>query len=70
MASNPNASFSETVPLPDGREIIVRAYDNGEVRLKVSGAPYVLKQCFLSINGQAEILLSPGGQGSAVPKKY
>lgn len=57
--------------LPGGRKVRVLAYDNGEVRFHLDGTPYVMSECFLagSSGGHAIIKLSPGRQGSAVPRK-
>jgi hypothetical protein len=72
MAQNPDPptqTFTKGVRLPDKRTVTVYAYDNGDVRIEVNGSPYVLSKCHLPEEGQmTEIRLSPGKQGSNVPK--
>jgi hypothetical protein len=70
MARNPDSPdnvFSEWVTLPDGRRIRVMAYDDGSIRFRVEGTPYVLAEAFLSGSSQdtAILKLSPGKNGSA-----
>jgi hypothetical protein len=74
MPSNPDAPvavYIKTLELPDGRTIRIRAYDNGEVRFRLSGTPYVLAEAYLSggPKDHAIIKLSPGKQGSATYTK-
>lgn len=70
MAKSPDSPdnvFSEWVTLPDGRRIRVMAYDDGSIRFRVEGTPYVLTEAFLSGSSQdtAILKLSPGRAGSA-----
>jgi hypothetical protein len=63
----PATIFAETLELPDGRTVRVRAYQNGEVRIRVDRCPYVISEAYLSggPHDHAIIKLSPGKQGSA-----
>ncbi|MEU9731081.1 hypothetical protein [Streptomyces sp. NPDC048002] len=70
MAKSPDSPdnvFSEWVTLPDGRRIRVMAYDDGSIRFRVEGTPYVLTEAFLSGSSAdtAILKLSPGKAGSA-----
>lgn len=69
---SPNNVFSEWVTLPDGRRIRVMAYDDGSIRLRVEGTPYVLTEAFLSGSSQdtAILKLSPGKAGSAAHRNW
>ncbi len=59
-------AFSEALTLPDGRKARVQAYEDGSVRFRLDGGPYVLAEAFLAgAERQAILKLSPGGQGSA-----
>lgn len=69
---SPNNVFSEWVTLPDGRRIRVMAYEDGSIRFRVDGAPYVLAEAFLSGSSQdkAILKLSPGKAGSASHRNW
>lgn len=41
-------NFGEWVTLPDGRRIRVLGYDDGSIRFRVEGAPYVIAEAFLT----------------------
>ncbi|MFL6051855.1 MAG: hypothetical protein ACJ72W_02900 [Actinoallomurus sp.] len=69
MASNLDALEPIDVDLGDGRKLKVRPYGNGEVTFEISGGPYVLSQFFMPAHDTI-VKLSPGKQGSNVPKKY
>ena len=74
MADQPlKAHFTETVSLPDGREVRVSAYPDGSIRFRVDGLPYVLTEAYLTGNpekDQAIVKLSPGKQGSNAAYNY
>jgi hypothetical protein len=40
--------FSEGLVLPDGRKVRVLAYDDGSVRFRLDGTPYVIEEAFLT----------------------
>jgi hypothetical protein len=44
----PERIFSEGLVLPDGRKARVLAYDDGSVRFRLDGTPYVMEEAFLS----------------------
>ncbi|MGW1716088.1 hypothetical protein [Streptomyces sp. NPDC002156] len=69
---SPDNVFSEWVALPDGRRIRVMAYEDGSIRFRVDGAPYVLAEAFLSGSSQdkAILKLSPGKNGSAAYRNW
>lgn len=53
-----------SIPVPDpliGRKCRVLFYENGSVRLKLEGTPYVLEECFLTggISPMAILKLAP-----------
>jgi len=58
MASN---NFGEWVTLPDGRRIRILGYEDGSIRFRVEGTPYVIAEAFLtgSSNDTAIIKLIP-----------
>jgi hypothetical protein len=52
---------TQRVDLQDGRKVHILAYDDGSIRLRVTGgAPYVIEQAFLG-NDPAIIKLVPRG---------
>ena len=53
----PDRVFSEGIVLPDGRKIRVLAYDDGSVRIRFDGAPYVMTECFLRANAQGHAIV-------------
>lgn len=57
----PERTFSEGLVLPDGRKVRILAYDNGSVRMRLDGAPYVMAEAFLSggANDHAIVKLIP-----------
>jgi hypothetical protein len=59
MASANN--FGEWVTLPDGRRIRVLGYEDGSIRFRIEGAPYVISEAFLTkgSTGGAIIKLVP-----------
>lgn len=62
----PERVFSEGLLLPDGRKVRVLAYDDGSVRFRVDGTPYVLEEAFLSGGRQdhAIVKLTPKAAGN------
>ncbi len=44
----PERIYSEGLVLPDGRKVRVLAYDDGSVRFRLDGTPYVMEEAFLS----------------------
>lgn len=62
----PERIFSEGLLLPDGRKVRVLAYDDGSVRLRLDGTPYVMEECFLSggRGDHAIVKLTPRGVAS------
>ena len=68
----PNLIETHIVEFQDGRKVRVREYDNGEIRFAVDGMPYVLVEAYLTgkPSDHAILKLSPGRQGSNVPKTY
>lgn len=50
-------THAETVELPDGRSVRILTYKDGAIRIRVSGTPYVLSECYLSGNAQALAIL-------------
>jgi hypothetical protein len=69
VAKSPDALEPIDVELGDGRKMKVRPYGNGEVTIEISGGPYVISQFFMP-SEDTIVKLSPGKQGSAVPKKF
>lgn len=63
MAQSPGSPtniFGEWVQLPDGRRVRVLAYDDGSIRFRVEGAPYMMAEAFLTgTNGNAILKLVP-----------
>ncbi|MDQ4132452.1 MAG: hypothetical protein M3179_04410 [Actinomycetota bacterium] len=57
----PERIYSEGLVLPDGRKVRILAYDDGSVRLRLDGTPYVMEEAFLSGGRQdhAIIKLAP-----------
>jgi hypothetical protein len=49
-------NFGEWVTLPDGRRIRVMGYDDGSIRFRVEGAPYVIAEAFLTGGNQPAIV--------------
>lgn len=44
----PERIYSEGLVLPDGRKVRILAYDDGSVRFRLDGTPYVMEEAFLS----------------------
>jgi hypothetical protein len=43
-----NAIFRDTVVLPDARTLRILVYPDGSVRIRLSGCPYVVSECYLT----------------------
>ena len=68
----PERIYSEGLMLPDGRKVRVLAYDDGSVRFRLDGTPYVMEEAFLSGGRQdhAIIKLSKKNGASAVEEDW
>jgi hypothetical protein len=50
-------TYSEAVYSPDGQRVQVLFYDNGSIRLRIYGSPWVIEEAFLTGNrGQNAII--------------
>lgn len=57
----PERISSDGLMLPDGRKVRVLSYDDGSVRFRLDGTPYVLEEAFLAggRNDHAIVKLAP-----------
>lgn len=49
--------FSEGHVLPNGNKVRILSYDDGSVRMRLGGGPYVLEEAFLAGNQQGNAIL-------------
>ena len=53
--------FSEGHALPDGRKVRLLTYDDGSIRVRLNGGPYVMEEAFITSTDQVNIKLVPRG---------
>lgn len=63
----PERIYSEGLVLPDGRKVRVLAYDDGSVRFRLDGTPYVMEEAFLSGGRQDHAIIKLSKKNGAVP---
>lgn len=65
--TQPERIFSEGLVLPDGRKVRILSYNDGSVRFRLEGAPYVIAEAFIGAgrNDHAIIKLVPVGSSES-----